>query len=78
MALLDRNHPFFQPMWRRVATVAVPIIWAGVEMASGAPGWAILFFAAGAWAGWELFLAPAKDTPDPGADKSQPQENGED
>jgi hypothetical protein len=56
MKLLDPDHPFFRPVWRRWATVLIPLIWAGVELASGSPGWAMLFGAAGAYAAWVLLL----------------------
>jgi hypothetical protein len=56
MKMLDRDHPFFRKAWVRWATVLVPLAWAGVEIWTGNPGWAILFGAAGIWAAWELLL----------------------
>ncbi|MCX8997515.1 DUF3329 domain-containing protein [Rhizobiaceae bacterium BDR2-2] len=58
MSFLDRHHPFFKPLWRRALTVAAPVAWSIFEVASGSVGWGILFFAAGAYAAWELFIAP--------------------
>ena len=58
MRFLDPQHPFFKPLWRRVLTVAAPAAWGLVEHVNGQPGWAIIFFAAAAYAGYELFLAP--------------------
>jgi hypothetical protein len=52
--LLDANHPFFAPAWRRWVTALFPLCWGGVELYNGSPGWAILFAAAGVWAFWEL------------------------
>ncbi len=53
---LDPDHPFFKPVWRRWATVAVPLAWCAVEFASGSPGWAVLFGAAGVYAFWVLIV----------------------
>lgn len=47
----------FRRAWVRWLTVLVPLAWAGVELfAFNAPGWAILFAAAGAYAFWVLVL----------------------
>jgi hypothetical protein len=54
--LIDANHPFFRPVWRRWATALLPLGWAGVEVATGSPGWAMLFGATGAYAFWALIL----------------------
>ena len=54
--MFDLRHPFFNPLWRRVATVTVSLLWAGVELVSGSPGWALLFGAIGLWAGYVLLL----------------------
>jgi hypothetical protein len=56
MKFLDRDHPMFRRPWVRVVTVLLPLVWAGVELWMGSPGWALVFGAAGVWAGWELFL----------------------
>lgn len=52
--MLDADHPFFAPVWRRWVTVVLPLFWAGAEFYMGSPGWAVLFAAAGVWAYWEL------------------------
>lgn len=54
MKLLDADHPFFAPVWRRWATTVLPLAWALVEILTGNPGWAILFGAVGIYAGWVL------------------------
>lgn len=54
--LIDANHPFFRPVWRRWITAVLPLAWAGVEVASGSTGWAIIFGAAGAYAFWALIV----------------------
>lgn len=58
MKFLDPQHPFFKPLWRRILTVVAPAAWALVELWNGEGGWAIVFFGAAAYAGYELFLAP--------------------
>ena len=47
MKLLDPDHPFFRPVWVRVAVVGLALLWAVVELVFGSPGWAMLFAAAG-------------------------------
>lgn len=56
MKLIDPDHPFFRPAWRRWATALLPLLWAGWEFANGYPGWGLLFGAAGAYAFWMLIL----------------------
>ena len=50
MKLLDPDHPFFRPVWVRVAVVGLALLWAVVELVFGSPGWAMLFAAAGLYA----------------------------
>lgn len=54
--LLDANHPFFAPPWRRWATCLVPLAWGVFEMIMQDPFWGILFIAAGVYAGYILIL----------------------
>lgn len=54
MKILDANDPFFAPLWRRWVTVLVPTASGALDLASGNPGWGILFVAIGAYAYWEL------------------------
>ncbi|PKP74113.1 MAG: hypothetical protein CVT84_10055 [Alphaproteobacteria bacterium HGW-Alphaproteobacteria-6] len=56
MPLIDPDHPFFRPPWRRWATVLAPGGWAIFELVTGSPGWAMLFGAAGGYAFWVLIL----------------------
>ncbi|WP_424931241.1 hypothetical protein [Amaricoccus macauensis] len=64
MKIVDASHPFFKPLWRRIAVVAVTLGWAVVEFVSGGPIWGFIFAAIGAWCAWEFFVsAPGtKDT----------------
>lgn len=50
------RHPFFLPVWRRVAVVAATALWTLVELGAGNPGWAMLFGAAAAWCGYQFFV----------------------
>ncbi|WP_282028161.1 hypothetical protein [Paracoccus marcusii] len=56
MKLVDPDAPFFRPLWVRVTCVILPLIWAGVELWSGSPAWAMLFGAAGIYLGLALFV----------------------
>lgn len=56
MKFLDRDHPFFAKPLTRWITTLVPALWGLLELYWGNPGWAMLFLAAGAWAGWELLI----------------------
>lgn len=57
MKLLDVQHPFFRPLWRRILVVALCLGWALVELAQGAPGWAALFGALGLYCAHQFFVA---------------------
>ena len=54
--MFDMDHPFFRPLWIRIAVVAVCLGWALVELMGGSPGWAMIFGALGAYAGWNFFV----------------------
>lgn len=56
MRLIEPRHPFFRPLWRRIAVVVVSLGWALFELSTGAVFWAILFGAIGAYAAWEYFV----------------------
>ncbi|MDQ0455490.1 hypothetical protein [Rhizobium paknamense] len=68
MNFLDPHHPFFKPLWVRVLTVLVPLVWAGVELYSGEAGWAIISFALAFYAALQLFWVFYKK---PGKDKGE-------
>ena len=53
----DLAVPFFLPVWRRVATVIVPILWALVEFSNGQTFWALLFLALAGIACWKFATA---------------------
>lgn len=52
----DSEHPFFRPLWRRVAIVAVCVVWAILEFASGSPFWGTIGFGFAAYAVWQFLL----------------------
>lgn len=56
MILIDPEHPFYKPLWVRIAIVAVCIVWAAFEFALGAPFWGVLFGGAGVYAGYVFFM----------------------
>lgn len=53
----DLKVPFFVPLWRRIAVVAVALAWAIFEFSAGAPFWGFVFGAMGIFAAWELLLS---------------------
>lgn len=52
----DLNSPFFIPLYRRVIVVVLALGWAGVELATGAPFWGMLFGAMGLYAAYGFFV----------------------
>jgi len=61
---LDVQHPFFIPLWRRVAVVGLTLGWAMFELISGSPFWAILFGAVGVFCAHQFFIAFDPKDPD--------------
>ena len=59
--LVDPNAPFFRHLWVRILCVAVPLAWAGVELYTGSPFWAILSGAAGIYLAFALFVRRRPD-----------------
>ena len=55
---LDPDHPMFRRVWVRWVTVLVPLGWGAFELWLGNPFWAVLFAAAGLYAGWILIAKP--------------------
>lgn len=57
LKLLDVQSRFFIPLWRRVALVALCLLWALFEFSLGSPGWAIFFVAIGLYCAHQFFVA---------------------
>ena len=56
LTLFDASHPFYRPLWRRVAIVAITGGWAVIEYRNDAPIWAALFMAISLWCAWFFFV----------------------
>lgn len=56
LKLIDLQHPWFVPLWRRVVVTASCLVWTVVEIAIGGPFWMILFGALTAYCAYEFFL----------------------
>jgi hypothetical protein len=54
---MPEPHPWFEPFHRRVATLAVCVVWLGFELWQGTLLWLMLASAATGYAVWELFLS---------------------
>jgi hypothetical protein len=61
----DSEHPFFRPLWRRIAIVAVCLVWAGIEFATGTPFWGVIALGATAYGIWQFFYAYKPESEDP-------------
>ncbi|MGI1662826.1 hypothetical protein ACRDNQ_11350 [Palleronia sp. KMU-117] len=55
-AALDVRLPFFRPLWRRIATVAVIAGWTAMELWGGNPYWAVLAGGIGIYTIYEFFI----------------------
>jgi hypothetical protein len=54
--MFDLDHPFFRPLWLRVAIVVVCLGWAVFEFAGGSAFWGILFGALGVYSAYRFFV----------------------
>jgi hypothetical protein len=68
MKLIDPTHPFFAPLWRRVAVTGLCLGWGVVEFATGAPFWGVLFGGVGLVCLYSLLIAypGSRPSPEPG------------
>lgn len=62
---LDPNDPFYRPLWRRVAIVALMIGWGLFELSRGAGVWAAGFLLGGIWVGAIFWQNPPSPEPGP-------------
>lgn len=65
LKILDVEHPFFRPLWRRVAIVAFCLGWSVIEFTNFTPFWGALFGAIGLYCGWQFFVVFDPDTKKP-------------
>ncbi|MBP0482529.1 hypothetical protein [Sagittula salina] len=64
--LLDVQHPWFVPLWRRIATVGACLGWATLELSLGNNGWAAMLGLLGLYCAHQFFVAfdPPPDQPE--------------
>ncbi|MCK7610905.1 hypothetical protein M0H32_01925 [Roseibium sp. CAU 1639] len=51
------EHPWFDPLWRRIVLVAFCAAWTGVEYSFGNTTWVYIMAAITAYAGWAYLVA---------------------
>lgn len=68
MKLLDTDHPFFRPLWIRIAVFAFTAAWAAFELWNGSYFWACLFavFAVLSFYGFFIDFDPTRHERKPG------------
>jgi hypothetical protein len=67
----DAEHPFFRPLWRRIAIVAFCAVWAAWEYANGQAMWATIAGGMALYGGW-VFLLTYKAPAEPGSGQATP------
>lgn len=65
MKFFDFDHPFFRPLWRRIATVGVAVSWGIFEFLMGNHFWGALFVGIGALSFYGLFVTFNPRDPEP-------------
>lgn len=51
------HHPFYRPLWRRIAIVATTVVWTGFELIYSRDGfWGIIALAFLAYSVWTFFI----------------------
>jgi hypothetical protein len=58
--MIDPDHPFYKPLWRRVLIPVVCAAWVIFELVAGEPFWAVIVGAVGAYATYKLFIEKRK------------------
>lgn len=53
----DNEHPFFRPLWRRIAVVVVCAAWTVLEFVTGTPLWGMMALAFTAYGAWTFLIA---------------------
>ncbi len=72
MAASEQRHPFYKPLWRRVAIVAVIVFWLAVELHQGGSSvWVAISTGMLVYAVYTFFLTwPKGDPPGDGTPKA--------
>ncbi|WP_299614648.1 hypothetical protein [uncultured Tateyamaria sp.] len=52
--MLNLDHAFFAPAWRRYLTVAICVLWGLFELSTGAVIWGVIFLGLAALAQWQF------------------------
>jgi len=66
--MLNNDHPFLRPLWRRVALVALCLAWAVFESVNGETMWATLAGGMAVLGAWQYLIA-YKPPVEPAGDK---------
>jgi hypothetical protein len=62
----ENQHPFYKPLWRRVAIVAVVVAWLGFELWQGSDGiWVAIAAAMLVYAVYTFFVSWPRDDQKP-------------
>ncbi|UIJ73139.1 DUF3329 domain-containing protein [Aurantimonas sp. HBX-1] len=73
MASKEAQHPFYRPLWVRIAIVSAVIGWSALEWANGETIWGVLTAGIAAWGIWMFFITYDPDAPRaPGSDATRP------
>lgn len=72
----DNQHPFFRPLWRRIAVVTVCVVWSAVEFAVGTPFWGTLLAGMAIYAVWTFLISykPEDEAPPPSSGETKAKE----
>jgi hypothetical protein len=64
MQIIDTKHPFYKPLWRRLAIVGSIAFWLAFEVLFGGdPMWMMISLALLAYTAWVLLLAWPRTPP---------------
>lgn len=68
MKIADQQHPFYKPLWRRIAIVVVVALWLAFELWMGSTGiWLAMAGGMLAYAIWVFLISFPKDDGGPPA-----------
>lgn len=79
MSFGSTDHPFYRPLWRRLAIIAVTAVWAALEIfRGGEPMWMVIAGGAFAYSLWTFLITwkdPVQTEPVKPAPPSPPDQN---